>query len=95
MPICFVEYRIDPDFEAEYRHWIGEKQAAPGGFELYEGTDQPFLFVEVWKAESVEAAERIKKERLRERSEWSRMAAWVQGGAPKIHAWTFRPVAPA
>ena len=95
MPICFVEYRIAAECEKDYREWMNERQAVSDGFKLYEGTDQPLLFVEVWEAESVEAAERIKKERCSERSEWRVLADWVQGGAPKIHAWTFRPVPPA
>jgi hypothetical protein len=92
MPVCFVEYRISDLHERSYREWIAAKLADPGGFKLYEGTDQPLLFVEVWEAESVEAAEAIKKERCSERSSWLEMAEWVQGGSAKIHAWTFRPV---
>lgn len=92
MYICFVEYRIASEFEADYRGWITARQAELRSFQLYEGTDQPLLFVEVWEAKDEESADMIKKERCSERSSWHAMADWVQGGAPKIHAWTFRPV---
>ncbi|CAH1211516.1 hypothetical protein PAECIP111893_03419 [Paenibacillus plantiphilus] len=92
MYICFVEYRIDSEFESEYRSWISARQAEGPSFRLYEGTDQPLLFVEIWETEDESTADAIKKERCSERSSWHAMADWVQGGAPKIHSWTFRPV---
>ncbi|MBO7745172.1 hypothetical protein I8J29_13260 [Paenibacillus sp. MWE-103] len=92
MYICFVEYRIAPEAEAQYRAWIADKRSEAPGFALYEGTDQPLLFVEVWDAGSLEEAENVKKERCGERSSWRHMADWVPGGAAKIHAWTFKPV---
>jgi hypothetical protein len=92
LAICFVEYRISERHELEYREWVKARMTGPGGFKLYEGTDQPLLFVEVWEAESTEAAEAIKKERCSERSSWLEMADWVPGGVAKIHVWTFRPV---
>lgn len=61
-------------------------------FLLYEGTDQPLLFVEVWEARDEAHAEDIKEERCSERSSWHAVADWVAGGAAKIHAWTFRPI---
>lgn len=91
MVICFVEYRIMPEHEEAYRAWIARRSEDPGGFKLYEGTDQPLLFVEVWEAGSVETAEAIKKERCGERSSWRIMSDWIPGGAAKLHAWTFRP----
>ncbi|BBH21692.1 hypothetical protein Back11_30370 [Paenibacillus baekrokdamisoli] len=92
MYICFVEYHINEEFVALYRNWIAEKMAAGPVFKLYEGTDQPHLFVEVWEAQGEASATAIKEERCSERSSWRQMAAWVPGGAPKIHAWTFRPI---
>ncbi|MBW7474390.1 hypothetical protein K0T92_06505 [Paenibacillus oenotherae] len=92
MHICFVEYRIAAEYEVHYRSWMSARSAESQSFQLYEGTDQPLLFVEVWEAEDEYSASRIKEERCSERSSWHAMAEWVQGGAPKIHAWTFRPV---
>jgi hypothetical protein len=92
MHICFVEYRIDAIYEEKYRTWIAEKLAEKNEFRLYEGTDQPLLFVEIWEAEDEKGAEAVKKERCSERSSWRIMADWVPGGTAKIHVWTFRPV---
>ncbi|MBW7456477.1 hypothetical protein ACFOLF_10005 [Paenibacillus sepulcri] len=92
MHICFVEYQISEEFIMDYRSWAAIQQAEFNDFQLYEGTDQPLLFVEVWEAPNEEAALAIKKERCSERSSWFTMSQWVQGGAARIHAWTFRPV---
>ncbi|NBD26227.1 hypothetical protein [Paenibacillus glycinis] len=91
MFICFVEYHIEPSAEERYRGWIAPRRTE-AGFKLYEGTDQPLLFVEVWEAMDEEEALNIKKERCGERSSWREMADWVPGGSAKIHAWTFKPV---
>ncbi|MFD0715245.1 hypothetical protein [Paenibacillus sp. GCM10027626] len=88
--ICFVEYRIRAADEAAYRSWIAA-QKEEQQFQLFEGTDQLLLFVEVWEADSVAEGEHIKEERLNERSSWSFMEKWVDGGLSKIHAWTFKP----
>ncbi|UVI31710.1 hypothetical protein [Paenibacillus spongiae] len=94
MAICFVEYRIEEQFEAQYRAWMAAKMAETRAFLLYEGTDQPLLFVEVWEADDESHAADIKEERCSERSSWHAVAEWVAGGATKIHAWTFRSVSP-
>ena len=91
MYICFVEYQIDPSAEGKYRNWIADRLPADNRLKLYEGTDQPLLFVEVWEAEDEQQALNIKEERCSERSSWHEMAAWVPGGSLKIHAWTFKP----
>ncbi|MBB3108454.1 hypothetical protein FHS18_000482 [Paenibacillus phyllosphaerae] len=92
MAVCFVEYRIAEEHEEAYLEWIAQQQAADPRFLLYEGTDQPLLFVEVWQATDVQAAEAIKKERCDERSSWRLLSEWIPGGPAKLHAWTFRPV---
>ncbi|GGD75404.1 hypothetical protein [Paenibacillus nasutitermitis] len=92
MHICFVEYQISEDHANEYRAWMKIRQAENSGFQLFEGTDQPLLFVEVWEAPGEEAAMAIKKERCSERSSWHAMVKWVPRGASGIHAWTFRPI---
>lgn len=92
MAICFVEYRIEATAEANYRAFMQQKLSEYESLQLYEGTDQPLLFVEMWQAANVEEAERIKKERCDERSQWKQVADWIVGGAAKCHAWTFKPV---
>jgi hypothetical protein len=90
---CFVEYRIDPEARDAYLAWLGDMRATLNrAYHIYEGTDQPGLFVEVWEAESEEEAGRIQEERLDPRSSWSAMFEYVPGGQSRIHAWVFRPV---
>ncbi|QAY68195.1 hypothetical protein [Paenibacillus protaetiae] len=96
MHICFAEYKISPEYREPYLAYTGNLLAS-GKYEsltLYEGTDQPCLFVEVWTAGSAEEAEQIKEERCDERSSWYRVSSWIDGGAAKMHVWTFRPVQP-
>ncbi|MFD0590707.1 hypothetical protein ACFQZE_22210 [Paenibacillus sp. GCM10027627] len=94
MYICFAEYRIMPEHKEHYLKKINDWRDELGHrVNIYEGTDQPGLFVEVWQAESEEMAEQIKKERLDGRSLWGEITPWIAGGAAKLHVWTFRPVA--
>ncbi|HUC93942.1 MAG TPA: hypothetical protein VMS09_18325 [Paenibacillus sp.] len=88
----FVEYRIAPELRQSFMEWMAQAKLRESGFLIYEGTDQPGLFVEVWEAASEAEAERKKEERCGERSSWSVMFGYVSGGRDKVHAWTFRPV---
>lgn len=93
MFICFAEYKIMPEYVEMYRDKVGElRKQETRPFQLYEGTDQPGLFVEIWHADSYEEAERVKGERMEERSPWSALSQWIPGGPAKLHVWTFKPV---
>ncbi|MBD2868075.1 hypothetical protein [Paenibacillus arenilitoris] len=92
MYICFAEYRINPGDREPYLAFARQLVSVEENVYLYEGTDQPNLFVEVWHAKSAEEAERIKKERCDERSSWRRISDFIAGGAAKLHVWTFKPV---
>lgn len=93
MYICFAEYKIHPEYRECY---VKETERLMDKYsrkvQLYEGTDQPCLFVEVWHAESCEEAELIKKERSDERSAWHVVTPWIVGGSAKLHIWTFKPI---
>ena len=91
MYICFAEYRIAPESREHFLAFAEAHLNGRNDVYLYEGTDQPNLFVEVWQAGSEEEAERIKKERCDERSLWSRISEWIAGGSAKLHVWTFKP----
>lgn len=78
--VTFMEYKVEAHRVEEYRAYMRGLAAEHSELEWYEGTDQPHLFVELWRADSIDAAERTKKERQRERSSWSN----------KVHAWTFQ-----
>lgn len=93
MFICFAEYRIRAEFIETYMAAVEElRKSESRHVQLYEGTDQPGLFVEIWHADCYEEAERVKEERLDERSSWSALSQWISGGPAKLHVWTFKPV---
>ncbi|QNK56198.1 hypothetical protein [Paenibacillus sp. PAMC21692] len=91
MFITFAEYRISPEFQEQYEAATKLLLTETEGVELYEGTDQPGLFVEIWRAADVAQAERIKKERCSERSSWAVLTPMILGGSAKLHVWTFQP----
>ncbi|WP_246070723.1 hypothetical protein [Paenibacillus kobensis] len=87
-----------PEYREAYIKLSSELvQASEGILTVLEGTDQPNLFVELWKADSEEAAEYIKIGRCSEGEDnpWRPVDGWVQGGRAKVHVWTFRPAVPA
>lgn len=92
MFICFVEYKISPEFrEAYFEYTTGLLKPLKEKVHIYEGTDQPSLFVEIWSAVNEAEAEQKKKERCSQRSPWHHIAEWIPGGADKMHVWTFKP----
>ncbi|CAM3978780.1 hypothetical protein L1N85_05390 [Paenibacillus alkaliterrae] len=91
MYICFAEYRISTEHRESYLSCTEGLLTDSLNVYLYEGINQPNLFVEVWQAKTAEEADRIKKERCSERSPWSRVNEWIIGGAEKMHIWTFKP----
>lgn len=95
MYICFAEYRISPEFREQYLAYTAMLLEEGHEVQLYEGTDQPSLFVEVWNASTLEQSEQIKKERCNERSSWFQISEWIVGGAAKMHIWTFKPAHPS
>jgi hypothetical protein len=57
---------------------------------IFEGTDQPGLFVEEFIVADMEAYESLKKARNEEVSEvWEQQHACVPGGKNKVHIWAF------
>ncbi|WP_435165469.1 hypothetical protein [Paenibacillus glycanilyticus] len=92
MYICFAEYKIAAGERDVYLAYVNTLMKESGrSVQLYEGTDQFNLFVEIWTAATEAEAEAIKKERCDERSSWYRVAEWIPGGADKMHVWTFKP----
>ncbi|WP_159886311.1 hypothetical protein [Paenibacillus puerhi] len=69
--------------------------------EIYEGTEQPNLFVEIWSGLSDEAYGELKAARIGEYEAagseqspggWRTMERWVVGGRAKIHMWQFKTI---
>ncbi|CAM4318419.1 hypothetical protein FHS16_000787 [Paenibacillus endophyticus] len=94
MYICFAEYRIAEESRLPFLELTNKLLQHEKDMYLYEGTDQPNLFVEVWHAATSAEAEQIKKERCSERSSWSQVSSYIVGGQAKLHVWTFKSVYP-
>ncbi|MFX3632095.1 MAG: hypothetical protein ACE3L7_08435 [Candidatus Pristimantibacillus sp.] len=92
MFICFVEYKIALAYREAYFEYTNRLlEPMKDNVHIYEGTDQPGLFVEIWSAVSEAEVEQMKKERCSQRSPWHHIAEWIPGGADKMHVWTFKP----
>ncbi len=88
----FVEYRILDECRQEFLIFIGKIAARHPHMGVYEGTDQPGLFVEIWDGLEQDEYLVMKEERsgLVE-SVWNGMEAYVVGGKGKIQIWSFTP----
>ncbi|OXM13097.1 hypothetical protein [Paenibacillus herberti] len=89
-----VEYKIEEKHREEYLKLLGQLRLLNSGLQLYEGNEQPGLFVEIWPVASEEEAAACKEERLDGRSPWKPISGWTVGGPDRIHAWTFKPILP-
>lgn len=62
-------------------------------FEIYEGTDQPNLFVEEFDMEGEDNFNRLKEERLLEKDAlWKKLNSCIVGGRDKLHIWAFKKI---
>lgn len=86
---CFAEYRIAEENRERYFALMESLKASHPEMYLYEGTDQPGLFVEVWEAGTKEEADCIREMRLSGDSPWSAVSRLASGN---VHAWVFRSV---
>ncbi|WJH32223.1 hypothetical protein N6H14_17455 [Paenibacillus sp. CC-CFT747] len=88
----FVEYRIDGEAREDYLQFM-QSMGEGARFELYEGSDQPNLFVELWSGLDKESYLRLKEERLNdETGPWAKLNGMVSGGKDKVHIWHFQKV---
>ncbi len=92
MYICFVEYKIEPWHRESFLIFTADIKKQFPEVLIYEGADQPNLFVEVWNCQTKSAAEQIKEERLSGRSPWAVLTDWIVGGRAKLHVWTFQAI---
>ncbi|MBO8173377.1 MAG: MFS transporter [Bacillaceae bacterium] len=89
----FVEYKIKQEKRQEYLGLIAQmkRELAKQGarhFELYEGTDQPDLFVEMFDVDTEAAYRQIKQSR----EAHPVLDHCVEGGKNKINIWAFRQI---
>ena len=91
MTIVFVEYKVFPEKRDAYSQWMKERVRDTPKMELYEGSDQPGLFVEIWHNVEEHEYREFKNERLENpESPWAELADYVPGGLDKVHIWHFR-----
>lgn len=87
--IIFVEYRIDPAQREKYLRLIQAKLTSYSNVVLYEGTDQPNVFVEQYMDTTPEDYVTLKRIRLNEESDWDEVTDCIPGGRTKLHIWEF------
>ncbi len=62
-------------------------------YEIFEGTDQPNLFVEEFHVENEDSYREIKEMRLRGGDVlWQRIHKCIEGGQEKVNIWAFKKV---
>jgi hypothetical protein len=86
----FVEYTIDQEKRKAYLHYM-QKIIKQTGLELFEGTNQPGLFIEIWSDINYAGYESLKLERSNPEkgSEWESFGEMILGGLSKLHIWHF------
>ncbi|QGQ94818.1 hypothetical protein EHS13_07965 [Paenibacillus psychroresistens] len=86
----FVEYTIDQENRLTYLYYM-QKIIKQTGLELFEGTDQPGLFIEIWSDVNYTDYESMKIERLNpiKGSVWESFEDMILGGLSKLHIWHF------
>ncbi|OUM94017.1 MAG: hypothetical protein A9Z00_00055 [Thermobacillus sp. ZCTH02-B1] len=89
MFICFAEYRIAEENRERYLELMARLRPSYPMVYLYEGTDQPGLFVEVWEAGTREEAERLRAMRLAPDSPWNPVNRLASG---TVRMWMFHSV---
>jgi hypothetical protein len=90
--ILFCEYSVPDTYRKAFLEWAYEHADLWRNAEWLENTEQPGVFVEIWRVRDKDEANRIKKERLDERSGWREMDGWVKGGLNGLRLWTFTDV---
>lgn len=86
----FVEYTIIHEKRTAYLHYM-QKRIKQTGLELFESTDQPDLFVEIWSDVSYSAYLSLKKARIEPAKDslWEYFEGMILGGLKKLHFWHF------
>lgn len=86
----FVEYLIHEESKAIFEEIIEKLIANYSNVEVYEGTDQENLFVEIWNDRDFSYYEELKQERqLSSLPIWKELNNCIVGGAVKLHMWHF------
>ncbi len=90
MSIVFVEYKIIEAKRAIYLNKAAELMQTFPAAKVYEGTDQPGLFVEIWDGMEEEQFHAWKQVRISGSMPlWREINACIKGGADRLHIWRF------
>jgi hypothetical protein len=86
----FVEYTICKEYRHDYLQFISKVIKNNPNLEVYEGTDQKNLFVEIWSDCDLELYEAMKNERKnKDFSKWNELSSYIDGGKEKMNIWHF------
>ncbi|WP_248928061.1 hypothetical protein [Paenibacillus hamazuiensis] len=94
----FVEYKVKTEERQRFLSWAERLTASEKRVSVYEGADQPNLFVELWENIDYAEYEEMKAQRTGDAAQVSRfsdltaLSDFVEGGKAKIHIWYFRKV---
>ncbi|GAB7388977.1 hypothetical protein BSNK01_28150 [Bacillaceae bacterium] len=92
----FVEYKVleekreaflqlIPELQKHLEEWNADQ------FQIYEGIDQPMLFVEEFYLPHVEQYKKLKEARMNgDAPFWKTFNACIAGGGQNVHVWAFR-----
>lgn len=90
MNIIFIEYRISIAHRDIYLERIPQLLQPYSHVSLYEGIDQPNVFVEQWLDTTNEDYINMKEMRCEQVSKWDVITAYILGGKKAINIWQFR-----
>jgi len=85
----FVEYKIRKELRHTYISSINKLLKMNSNLEVFEGTDQKELFVEIWNNYSHQQYLIMKQERTNNIPQWNEINSCIEGGSEKIHIWHF------
>lgn len=89
----FVEYAIRKQCRKAYLLFINNMMEADSNVEIYEGTDQTGLFVEIWNDCNHQDYKMMKQERKSNKNlKWNELNSYIEGGAEKLHIWHFTKI---
>lgn len=93
----FTEYKIKSEEAAFYRSLLLEvleyhqEHWGINDFQIFESTDQPYLFVEEFHVESLKQYKNYKEERRQEKNHlWNTLHNCIEGGGNKVNIWAFQ-----
>ncbi|MBN6187896.1 MFS transporter [Aneurinibacillus sp. BA2021] len=97
----FAEYKIQAEKRQDYLRKIDDiamamQQIGVDDFIVYEGVDQPGLFVEMFHVPTMDAYRKIKRKRCEDKAApgvfWQSINDCLEGGTDRLHMWAFAPI---